>query len=132
MVNEIMPNKTFKANNLKNLDYACSEYAIKRLTGIDVLKETGLKPKDIGFTNIISLTRGKCSIHEGKNKDLLNQKLDGTILRIKPNNQKEYHSVILWHYDPDKTMAKIEDQNGYKMIPIKKKGDKKFIKCNVI
>lgn len=103
---------------LRKERFGCTEYAIARLTGINVLKEFGLKATQVGFENVVPYTRGKCSIRQGTVVELLNGRLDRTILRIRPYRKRYLHSVIVWKYDLVKSLVTIEDQESKRQVPV--------------
>ncbi len=84
-----------KRSSFKGVKYGCTEYAVEILTGRNLLKETGLKPEQVGFDHVEKLTGGQCKIKNGSSLDMINGKLDTTMLRIVPSGQKEEHTVIL-------------------------------------
>lgn len=110
--------KLHDASNLEKVKYGCSEYALKRLTGIDILAETGLGEKEVGFENLPKVTKGKCVISRGSISLLASGKLNYTILRIKPRYQRDLHSVLLIDVDEKNDKIIIEDQNGRQIVPL--------------
>ena len=107
--------KLFDASSLVGLKYGCTEYAVKRLTGRDLLEETGLPPKKIGFENIEALTGGQCAVKKGTDADFLAGKLNGAMLRIHPTGQKYLHTVVV--IDGRRENPVIEDQVSRRAVP---------------
>ena len=105
----------FDASDIRDVEYGCTEYAVKRLTGRDLYEETGLAPGNIGFENVDVLTGGQCTIRPGTAKDLRAGKLDGTMLRVRPAGQEELHTVMV--IDGSKANPVIEDQRSRRAVP---------------
>jgi hypothetical protein len=101
-----------KQSSLKGVKYGCTEYAVERLTGRNLLKETGLKPEQIGFDDVERLANFKIS--PGHPDEIRSGKLDKAILRIVPQGQMEEHSIILIKGGPRKST--IEDQFSRRIV----------------
>lgn len=104
----------YDASDIKNVKYGCTEYAVKRLTGRDLLEETGKNPGEIGFENAEILTGGQCAIEKGSISDLMMGVLDRSMIRIRPKGQEELHTVIVIAgrgYFPE-----IEDQSSRRKV----------------
>lgn len=128
--------KLYNANDLKSTEYGCTEYAVKRLTGVDLLKQTGLDATVIGFENMPKIFPGLCKIYQGSTRCLIEGNLNGSILRIKPPGQKDLHSVIIISVIPEKFVAIIEDQASRRVVSLEnlarewKKAGMNYMVCN--
>lgn len=126
--------KLHDASDIKDVDYGCTEYAVKRITGRDLLDETGLEPGKIGFENVDVLTGGQCTIHRGTLKGLVSGSIDGTMLRIRPQGQDALHTVIL--IEGRKDFPIIEDQHSIRGVPLQELVDewsateKSYARCS--
>jgi len=126
--------KLFDASDLRDVQYGCTEYAVKRLTGRDLYAETGVPPERMGFEIIEALTGGQCTIHDGTAKDLATGKLNGTMLRTRPSGQEELHTIIV--IDGKQENPVIEDQLSRRAVPASdiiaewKSAGQKFARCS--
>lgn len=127
--------KLFDASDLRDVQYGCTEYAVKRLTGRDLYVETGLSPERMGFENVETLTGNQCNIHLGTARDLATGKLNGTMLRILPSGQEDLHTVIV--IDGTKKSPVIEDQHSRRAVPATdilaewKAAGQRYARCSV-
>lgn len=103
------------ASDLVGIKYGCTEYAVKRLTGRDLIEETGLPPERIGFENVDLFTGGQCQIYRGTGDMIASGELDGTMLRVLPAGQDERHTVIM--VDGGSIASTIEDQSSRRAVP---------------
>jgi hypothetical protein len=99
----------YDASDLKNVRYGCTEYAIKRITGINVLGDRD--PTTIGFENVPDVTdKVVCTYGKGLKgfKTKRGVLLEGAMIRTVPAGQDERHTVLIKKVR--KTYILIEDQ----------------------